>query len=233
MKKLLALGLTVALLAVSAGSAKAAGVTVGSFDSGNCYPFNCNDSGTSVGPSIDYQQVYNSANFSGPITIKSLTFFSFPGFPFEVLGGDYNITLSTTSAAVNGLSTFQPSNVGPDVATFFNGHISGGPIGSTFTITGAPFTYNPANGNLLMEVAVSNQDNVPNGAGNGYFWADYTGTQTQRSYAFLGSPNGTGSLTGAIVTGFDVVPEPASLTLLGLGVVGLVGYARRRQKATA
>ncbi len=50
-------------------------VTVGNYDSGNCYPFMCNDSGTNVGQSIDYQQAYNSAAFGGPITVSSISWY--------------------------------------------------------------------------------------------------------------------------------------------------------------
>ena len=54
----------------------ASSVTVGSMDGGNCYPFMCNDSGTNVGQSIDYQEAYAlppsaapspSARYPGPI----------------------------------------------------------------------------------------------------------------------------------------------------------------------
>ena len=50
-------------------------VTVGVANDGNCYPFMCNDSGSSVGPSIHYQQVYAASAFSGLTQINSLTFF--------------------------------------------------------------------------------------------------------------------------------------------------------------
>jgi len=86
---------------------------------GNCYPFGC--AFTPV-PSV-YQQVYNSNNFSGSITITGLTFFR----TTTPLGGNlntgtYTISLSTTSKAVNDLDivTFS-NNVGPDNTLFFTG----------------------------------------------------------------------------------------------------------------
>ena len=69
-----------------------ADVTVGNYDSGNCYPFMCNDSGTSTGVSIDYQQAYNSAKFSGSTTINSMSWYfaSVFGGNDVILGGNYS-----------------------------------------------------------------------------------------------------------------------------------------------
>src|SRR5579872_3154383 len=62
--------------------ADAVAVTVGTADpsNGNCYPFMCNDSGTSSGPSINYEQVYTSAAFGAPTSIGSATFYFAPQF---------------------------------------------------------------------------------------------------------------------------------------------------------
>jgi hypothetical protein len=52
---------------------------------------------------------------------------------------------------------------------------------------------------------------------------------TARSITIVGGPAQFG--WDDVTFGATAVPEPASLTLLGLGVVGLGGYARRRRKA--
>ena len=55
--------------------ASATPIIIGNNNDGSCCPFMRNDSGTCVGQTMDYQQVYASSSFSGPVAIKSLTFF--------------------------------------------------------------------------------------------------------------------------------------------------------------
>jgi len=219
------------------GSANAGGVIVGVADQGNCYPFMCNDSGTSVGQSIEYQQVYTSSAFgSTPIAISGLTFYQIFAAQFggtdAVLAGNYNVSLSTTSVAVNALSTTLSSNVGADSATFFNGSLPTAPFGSSFTITGTAFNYDPTKGNLLMDIVVTNQASLPNGTGNGYNDADDTGLSTSRAYALTNVGNfadGIGLVTGFTFGPQHTVPEPSSFVMAGAAVVMGLGLVRRRR----
>ena len=220
------------------GSLRADSVTVGALNAANCYPFLCNDSGTSTGQSILYQQVYGANNFSTPFVIDSLTFLFAPSFCGNgtVLDGNYSISFSYTSAPVNGLSTDLGSNIGAGSALFFNGSL-GGTLGNpSFTIDGTPFIYDPANGNLLMTITVTNQQALVNPSDRGYDVADNNGDKTSRAYVV--GPGSTGGLTDGegLVTQFTgpttdpptaVAPEPASLLLISTGLLVLGGRARK------
>jgi hypothetical protein len=221
-------------------TANAAPITVGVADTGNCYPALCNDSGTSVGQSIDYQQVYSASEFSGPLTITSISFLFAPQFGGAglILSGNYIIDLAYAANGVGGLSNSLSSNIVGGTENLFasassNGTDSANP---TATINGqTPFSYNPANGDLLLEIIASNQSNVPNFSGNGYFEADDTGAVTSRAWCVTN--HGCVADNTGLVTEFNLVtsdpasvPEPLTLSIFGAGLAGAIGM-RRRSKA--
>ena len=217
-------------VAAAIAAAPVGAVTVGSSDSGNCYPFNCNDSGTSVGQSIHYMQIYAASAFSGITTFDQISFFAWTGNTglAGVLNGNYAISFHTTTGSIGDAFPIAPLS---NSASFFNGSLGSGLSASPYSISGTSYSYNPADGNLVMEIVVTNQDNVPNNGSNGYFFADYTGSVTTRAYDLTNNGQQAGS--GGLVTAFGVVPEPESWALLIAGF-GLTGLAmRRRNKAVA
>jgi hypothetical protein len=179
----------------------------------NCFPFGC----PSTFNLTRYQQVYSNTAFSGPIVIDSMTFFHSSGFGNDFANATLAISLSTTSAPVNGLSTTPGSNVGADNAFFASVTLTGGAVPAAFTIGGSPFSYDPALGNLLMDILVT-----VNGADTfslAFLDADLSGTLMSRNFVIAG----TGTVDSAgLVTRIDyhatAVPEPMTLVLLGSGL---------------
>lgn len=206
---------------------------------GNCDPFGCPGF---VGLGT-YQQVYLSTAFPGEIAIAGLTFFegqvlSNGGMP---AGGTYTLSFSYTTAGPATLNLTDPGlNVGSGSAGFFSGTLptlTPEGAGKELIIMGTPFVYNPADGNLLLTVTVTNPSNPGpalylNEAACGPKTFCPPGSSVVSGSAYFGTMNG-GNFNGGLVTGFDysaitATPEPVSL-LLVLGGIAAIGYQRRRR----
>jgi hypothetical protein len=228
---LLLAGFALVVIGVTPRQATAQSVMVGSFGSNsNCIPFDCGSGFTDI---PDYEQVFASSLFSGPVLINQLVFFR---ATIEAFGppvyrtGTYTFSLGYTGAGIGGLSSNLPSNFSSGPSLFASMSLSGAQA-STLPVSGTPFLYDPSLGNLLFDVtASSTADGVP------AFFADGT-SSCSRAYVITGVGGTDGEclvteidFTNADVGGPTVTPEPAALSLLATGLVGVAGASVRRRK---
>jgi hypothetical protein len=186
-------------------------------DSGNCFPFGCGYWAP------DYQQLYSSADFTGPLTLTGTTFFNTidPGGTLD--GGTYTVSLSTVSYD---LSTFSAiAAQGADAVTIFSGSLPALVAGGSFTLGGdGSFYYDPSEGNLLLTIVVSN---LTLGEGAYLDSRDDAGGIFSRAMSG-GSENIGWGLVTQFETGSAAIPEPATCALAAAGLLGLALLRRRR-----
>jgi hypothetical protein len=189
------------------------------------------------------QQLFSSSQFSslgGPQLITQIAF-----RPDATLGQAFSvtrnteITLSTTTRPIGGLSTTFSQNIGSNVTPVFSGVLA---ISSAFAgpATGpkdfdivvnfiTPFLYDPSAGNLLMDVK-----NFGGSGGNtGSFDAASNGTLSRLRSSDVNSLTGDIAADG-LVTRFTTasisVPDSSdSVALLVLSMAGLVALRRYRR----
>lgn len=192
----------------------------GTSNTNNCIPFGC---GISI-PTDHYQQVYAAASFGGAFSITSLSFF------LDVAGnlnsGSFTFSLSTTSAGPATLSNIFANNIGGDNALFGTFVLGGETMPPILDFVGNAFAYNPAAGNLLLDIQMSS---VTHSGPISSLEAFSNSNEVGRAYG--NGPSGAVTNNFGLTTEFNrvaVVPEPATVFLLATGILGIALCRRRK-----
>lgn len=206
LRKLVLVLTTLVLLSFASPVVNADTLIIGNNNDLSRYPFG-KDRGAESGAFPDfaaggiYQQVYASSAFSGTVTITQIAFAS----KGQLTSGpgtatyNFNIALSTTAAGPNGLSTNLAANRGADFAQVFSGTLTPTLTANNqfdLVIDIAPFTYNPADGNLLLDVTT----NAPTQFTGGPVLYYNAGFDSRTSRA----ANPSGGAGGAFTDGFAI-----------------------------
>ncbi|HKD46910.1 MAG TPA: PEP-CTERM sorting domain-containing protein [Rhizomicrobium sp.] len=235
---ILAMAALGATFAVSAVPAFAAPITVGTYNTGNCYPFSCGPTDSVT----QYQESYTATAFPGSISFNTVTFRrDLPDSNANPMdSGKYAIAFYLAAPGWNHLSSNFAANEGTFLGKLGTFNISG-TMPLALSLTGSTINYDPTQGDLLMNVDMTNGASF-NGFYNDFFQADFSGTEMYRVY------RGTVDSEGALVTTFSMgrldvdgdrdiratVPEPSSLAVLLAGLSAIAGalyFARKKAMA--
>lgn len=189
----------------------------------NIFPFGSTGGPGYSDPGSTFQQIYSAGAFSGPITITGVSFASANGEGGSggTFVGAVTISLGTSAQTAANVSDTYADNQGSDLTNVYTGIVTESLTESdVFDLSfnfSAPFTYNPANGDLLFQVTTGA---IAYSGTDLYFDAD---TNSDVSEVFNSSPSSSGSAWPGygLFTEFTytaqsptTTPEPSSLPLV-------------------
>jgi hypothetical protein len=194
-------------------------ITIGTNHAEDWIPFGVIGGGAAY--TGEYQQIYANSVFSSPILISKIAFSEVNPGP---LTATYNLSIGL------GTTSRTPDSPGTSFETGFTTVFSGSlspvftPATNDFDFLinfSAPFYYNPAQGNLLLDVT------IVSATGNDVaFGLDSSPNMGRLMLNTTGSSVVSKSDWG-LVTQFTIVPEPSPSLLLLLGS-GVLIYVRSR-----
>ena len=186
-----------------------------------------------------YQQVYDASQFAimGPNGgyIKQLLFREGSRGANRFLPS-VQIDLGTTPRIPDGLSPVFSENIGDVYTTVYASSLSVSTPGGWAVITlSQPFFFSPTQGNLLMDIRTfTSSEPDPF-----MLFPTLDAEDTLADSISAVMANDVNALSGvvtthALVTGFIVepIPEPGTWVLLGLGLLGIRHFLRRKSKIT-
>ena len=208
-------------------------------NSNNGFPFSAG--------SNRYQQIYAASEFSqvtAPVKVTQIAFRPDAGSSaFTTNFANVQFDLSTSQSLPTALNGSFAANVGPDDTIVRSGALTlsssatgpaSGPKGFDIIVTlTTPFLYNPANGNLLLDIRKFSAENT----GQQFDTEDGSGVSSRNTSTNVNGDFGTvPGFSQALVTQFTfepvnaAVPEPGSVALLVSGTLAGIGFASRRRK---
>ena len=204
-------------------------IVAGTMHSGEDMPFGFAKSPTAAYLG-QYQQIYRKGLFPAATRITRIAFSESQG----LADTDVTYTLSIGLGVTARTTAFPGTGFATGAATVFNGTASGhitAALGDfDFAITlDTPFLYDPALGNLLLDLTIVSATKSVPGATYGYF--AYTSDTGDVARIYNDWRGVTAGNSQGLVTQFTTaaVPEPATAALLALGAVLAL---RRRGRAS-
>jgi hypothetical protein len=205
-----------------------------------------NDGGT--GFDFRAQELIGPGQFAstgGPILISGVAFRSYPGAapiygPVLLAFNSLAVYLSTSPKLPGTMSTTYTDNIGPDQTLVFSGPLTlsspgcAGPAPCPFDMLipfTTPFLYNFSSGSLLIDLRITALTESDTGALDAVSFNFPPGGPIATVSGPLSDATGGFDAEGDIfqVTYTPAVPEPASLTLLLAGIVGLAAKGFRQR----